>query len=157
MSSFFVFVGCSLTLENIAPEVTAIMASRLMHLIIGHQIAERLHIEDRTSFLLGSIAPDAVQTKDESHFMIVPTSLSSVIIRTMNSRGNFTLKLDFKKLALHLGGRCWRITILKNAPSNPGFSIRDIFHRRTASGRSLSVEFTYAIGQKWLVGRYVDM
>jgi len=44
------------------------MASRLMHLIIGHQIAERLHIEDRTSFLLGSIAPDAVQTKDESHF-----------------------------------------------------------------------------------------
>ncbi|GIO96721.1 hypothetical protein J14TS5_18070 [Paenibacillus lautus] len=44
------------------------MGSRIMHLIIGHKIAERLNIEDRTSFLLGSIAPDAVQTKDESHF-----------------------------------------------------------------------------------------
>ncbi|MEN1985676.1 MULTISPECIES: zinc dependent phospholipase C family protein [Paenibacillus] len=39
-----------------------------MHLIIGHKIAERLNIEDRTSFLLGSVAPDAVATKDESHF-----------------------------------------------------------------------------------------
>lgn len=36
-----------------------------MHLIIGQQIAEKLNVEDRTSFLLGSIAPDAVQTKDE--------------------------------------------------------------------------------------------
>jgi hypothetical protein len=44
------------------------MGSRIMHLIIGNRIAERLNIEDRTSFLLGSIAPDAVQTKDESHF-----------------------------------------------------------------------------------------
>jgi hypothetical protein len=44
------------------------MGSRIMHLIIGNRIAERLNIEDRTSFLLGSIAPDAVPTKDESHF-----------------------------------------------------------------------------------------
>ncbi|WP_422657607.1 zinc dependent phospholipase C family protein [Paenibacillus sp. EC2-1] len=44
------------------------MGSRIMHLIIGQQIAEKLNVEDRTSFLLGSIAPDAVQTKDESHF-----------------------------------------------------------------------------------------
>lgn len=44
------------------------MGSRIMHLIIGHRIAERLNIQDRTSFLLGSVAPDAVQTKDESHF-----------------------------------------------------------------------------------------
>jgi hypothetical protein len=44
------------------------MGSRIMHLIIGNRIAERLNIKDRTSFLLGSIAPDAVQTKDESHF-----------------------------------------------------------------------------------------
>ncbi|MCJ8010775.1 zinc dependent phospholipase C family protein [Paenibacillus sp. KQZ6P-2] len=44
------------------------MGSRIMHLIIGNRIADRLNIEDRTSFLLGSIAPDAVQTKDESHF-----------------------------------------------------------------------------------------
>lgn len=41
------------------------MGSRIMHLIIGQQIAEKLNVEDRTSFLLGSIAPDAVQTKDE--------------------------------------------------------------------------------------------
>ncbi|MDR6723612.1 hypothetical protein J2W91_002074 [Paenibacillus amylolyticus] len=44
------------------------MGSRIMHLIIGYKIAERLCIKDRTSFLLGSVAPDAVQTKDESHF-----------------------------------------------------------------------------------------
>jgi hypothetical protein len=44
------------------------MGSRIMHLIIGNRIAERLNIEDRTLFLLGSIAPDAVGTKDESHF-----------------------------------------------------------------------------------------
>ncbi|TCZ79308.1 hydrolase [Paenibacillus albiflavus] len=44
------------------------MGSRIMHLIIGNRIADVLNIEDRTSFLLGSVAPDAVQTKDESHF-----------------------------------------------------------------------------------------
>ncbi|WP_195576162.1 zinc dependent phospholipase C family protein [Paenibacillus sp. 1001270B_150601_E10] len=44
------------------------MGSRMMHLIIGHRIAERLEIEDPSLFLLGSIAPDAVSTKDESHF-----------------------------------------------------------------------------------------
>ncbi|GIO51992.1 zinc dependent phospholipase C family protein [Paenibacillus cineris] len=44
------------------------MGSRIMHLIIGYRIAEKLYIQDRTSFLLGSVAPDAVQTKDESHF-----------------------------------------------------------------------------------------
>lgn len=46
------------------------MGSRIMHLIIGNKIAERLKIEDRTAFLLGSIAPDAVHSKDkdESHF-----------------------------------------------------------------------------------------
>ncbi|MEK5640777.1 hydrolase [Paenibacillus rhizosphaerae] len=44
------------------------MGSRIMHIIIGHRIAEKLNIQDRTSFLLGSVAPDAVQAKDESHF-----------------------------------------------------------------------------------------
>jgi len=44
------------------------MGSRIMHLIIGYRIAAKLNIQDRTSFLLGSVAPDAVQTKDESHF-----------------------------------------------------------------------------------------
>lgn len=44
------------------------MGSRIMHVIIANRIAERLSIEDRTPFLLGSIAPDAVSTKNESHF-----------------------------------------------------------------------------------------
>ncbi|WP_166541776.1 zinc dependent phospholipase C family protein [Paenibacillus lutrae] len=44
------------------------MGSRIMHLIIANTIAESLSIENRTSLLLGSIAPDAVSTKNESHF-----------------------------------------------------------------------------------------
>ncbi|QUG41640.1 zinc dependent phospholipase C family protein [Psychrobacillus sp. INOP01] len=44
------------------------MGSRIMHLVIANRIAESLLIEDRTSFLLGGIAPDAVSTKDFSHF-----------------------------------------------------------------------------------------
>lgn len=49
------------------------MGSRIMHLIIANRIAECLSledwsIEDKTSFLLGSIAPDAVAPKDLSHF-----------------------------------------------------------------------------------------
>ncbi|EGL18218.1 MULTISPECIES: zinc dependent phospholipase C family protein [unclassified Paenibacillus] len=46
------------------------MGSRIMHVIIANKIAERLSMEDRTPFLLGSIAPDAVSTKNESHFFI---------------------------------------------------------------------------------------
>ncbi|WP_391119721.1 hydrolase [Psychrobacillus sp. L3] len=44
------------------------MGSRIMHLVIANRIAESLTIEDRTSFLLGGIAPDAVSIKDLSHF-----------------------------------------------------------------------------------------
>lgn len=39
-----------------------------MHLIITNRIAESLLIEDRTSFLLGGIAADAVSTKDLTLF-----------------------------------------------------------------------------------------
>lgn len=46
------------------------MGSRIMHAIIANRIAERLMIEDRTPFLLGSIAPDAVSPKDITHFFI---------------------------------------------------------------------------------------
>ena len=49
------------------------MGSRIMHSIIGHKIAEALSIEDKTSFLAGSIAPDAVfsyEEKNVSHFFI---------------------------------------------------------------------------------------
>jgi hypothetical protein len=44
------------------------MGSRIMHLVIANRIAESLSIEDRTPFLLGGIAADAVLTKDQSHF-----------------------------------------------------------------------------------------
>jgi len=44
------------------------MGSRIMHLIIANKIANSLSIEDRTPFLIGSVAPDAVTSKDESHF-----------------------------------------------------------------------------------------
>jgi hypothetical protein len=46
------------------------VGSRIMHLIIANIITDRLKIEDRTPFLLGSIAPDAVATKNESHFFM---------------------------------------------------------------------------------------
>jgi len=46
------------------------VGSRIMHVIIANKIAERLSIEDKTPFLLGSIAPDAVSSKNESHFFI---------------------------------------------------------------------------------------
>ncbi|MGG3307825.1 zinc dependent phospholipase C family protein [Paenibacillus lautus] len=44
------------------------MGSRIMHLIIANRIADCLLIEDKTLFLYGSIAPDAVSSKDSSHF-----------------------------------------------------------------------------------------
>lgn len=44
------------------------MGSRIMHLIIANRIAERLSIEDKAAFLLGGVAPDAVSTKEASHF-----------------------------------------------------------------------------------------
>ncbi|MBY6036619.1 zinc dependent phospholipase C family protein [Fictibacillus nanhaiensis] len=49
------------------------MGSRIMHSIIGFKMAEALSIKDKTSFLLGSIAPDAVfshEEKNVSHFFI---------------------------------------------------------------------------------------
>ena len=46
------------------------MGSRIMHLIIANRIAEAMSIKDKTTFLLGGIAPDAVSPKDLSHFLI---------------------------------------------------------------------------------------
>lgn len=46
----------------------SILGSRIMHLVIANRIAESLSIEDKTTFLLGGIAPDAVSPKDSSHF-----------------------------------------------------------------------------------------
>jgi hypothetical protein len=39
-----------------------------MHLVIANRIADDLSIKDKTSFLLGGIAADAVSPKDLSHF-----------------------------------------------------------------------------------------
>ncbi|PFE03038.1 hydrolase [Bacillus cereus] len=61
------------------------MGSRIMHLIIANGIAERLSIQDKTSFLLGGIAPDAVHSKVEkevSHFYAGTTK-------------NYTRRVDF--------------------------------------------------------------
>lgn len=44
------------------------MGSRVMHVIIANKIADSLSIKDKTSFLLGSIAPDATSDKVTSHF-----------------------------------------------------------------------------------------
>ena len=44
------------------------MGSRIMHLIIANKIAEKLSLKNKTAFLLGGIAPDAVNSKDSSHF-----------------------------------------------------------------------------------------
>lgn len=39
-----------------------------MHLVIANKIAEHLALTDKTTFLFGGIAPDAVSSKDISHF-----------------------------------------------------------------------------------------
>ncbi|MDN4608658.1 zinc dependent phospholipase C family protein [Sporosarcina highlanderae] len=44
------------------------MGSRIMHVIIVRKIAEKLSIEDKVPFLIGGVAPDAVPSKDTSHF-----------------------------------------------------------------------------------------
>lgn len=47
------------------------MGSRMMHLIIAEHVAERIEISDRSRFLLGGIAPDAVhgrEQKTKSHY-----------------------------------------------------------------------------------------
>ncbi|MCH1624365.1 hydrolase [Fredinandcohnia quinoae] len=44
------------------------MGSRIMHLIISNQIANKIPIPDKQSFLIDGVAPDAVSPKDLSHF-----------------------------------------------------------------------------------------
>lgn len=49
------------------------VGSRIMHSIIGYKIAEALSIKEKSKFLLGSIAPDAVfqlEDKNFSHYFI---------------------------------------------------------------------------------------
>ncbi|WP_176140672.1 hydrolase [Halobacillus salinus] len=42
----------------------------MMHLLIAHRVTEQCWIEDKTAFLLGSLAPDAAFDKELSHFYI---------------------------------------------------------------------------------------
>ncbi|ASZ65811.1 MULTISPECIES: zinc dependent phospholipase C family protein [Bacillus cereus group] len=61
------------------------MGSRIMHVIIANGIAEKLSIHDKTSFLLGAVAPDAVHSKKEkgtSHFYAGTTK-------------NYTRRIDY--------------------------------------------------------------
>ncbi|TKD71381.1 zinc dependent phospholipase C family protein [Pseudalkalibacillus hwajinpoensis] len=46
------------------------MGSRLMHLLIADRVTEQIPIVNRSAFLAGSVAPDAVtgDEKDRSHF-----------------------------------------------------------------------------------------
>lgn len=44
------------------------MGSRIMHLLIANKIADRMNIDDKTSFLIGGIAADAASPKEKSHF-----------------------------------------------------------------------------------------
>ncbi|MBT2688414.1 hypothetical protein J7I93_09495 [Bacillus sp. ISL-47] len=44
------------------------MGSRVMHAIIANEIASRLELKDKSAFILGGIAPDAVSPKEYSHF-----------------------------------------------------------------------------------------
>ena len=46
------------------------MASRMIHLAIGHLLAEKYDVGDRQRFLFGSVIPDAVP-KEQSHFFLV--------------------------------------------------------------------------------------
>lgn len=61
------------------------MGSRIMHAIIANRIAEKLSIQDKTSFILGGVAPDAVHSTEEkgaSHFYAGTTK-------------NYTRRIDF--------------------------------------------------------------
>ena len=61
------------------------MGSRIMHAIIANRIAEKLCIQDKTSFILGGVAPDAVHSAEEkgtSHFYAGTTK-------------NYTRRIDF--------------------------------------------------------------
>ncbi|GGA80877.1 zinc dependent phospholipase C family protein [Ornithinibacillus halotolerans] len=60
------------------------MGSRIMHLIIANQIAGKTKIQDKQTFLLGGIAPDAVHPKVRSHFY-------------KGSDKDFSTKIEFEK------------------------------------------------------------
>lgn len=47
------------------------MGSRIMHAIIANGIAEKLCIQDKTSFILGGVAPDAVHSAEEKELHIL--------------------------------------------------------------------------------------
>ncbi|TMU87622.1 hydrolase [Bacillus sp. BHET2] len=44
------------------------MGSRVMHSIIAYRLAQHFELEDRASFVMGGIAPDAVNDKELTHY-----------------------------------------------------------------------------------------
>ena len=71
-----------------------------MHLIIANSVAEQLAISDRTSFLLGGVAPDAVSSKDSSHFYAGDHSDFS---RYIDAEGFLTKYANYKQAPYILG------------------------------------------------------
>ena len=54
------------------------MGSRIMHVIIASGIAEKLSIHDKTSFLLGAVAPDAVHSKEKEPHIFMPVQRRTI-------------------------------------------------------------------------------
>jgi Zinc dependent phospholipase C len=44
------------------------MGSRMMHLVIAHEVSKQIKIKDKSAYYLGSIIPDAAEQKDDAHF-----------------------------------------------------------------------------------------
>ena len=55
------------------------MGSRIMHAIIANGIAEKLCIQDKTSFILGGVAPDAVHSAEEKELHIFTLAQRKII------------------------------------------------------------------------------
>ncbi|HLQ70580.1 MAG TPA: zinc dependent phospholipase C family protein [Bacillota bacterium] len=76
------------------------MGSRMMHLVIAEQITKRITITDKADFLLGGIAPDAVSSKDVSHYFVGD---ESKFTRRVDFNG-FASKYDLGKNTAYIAG-----------------------------------------------------
>lgn len=55
------------------------MGSRIMHVIIANGIAEKLCIQDKTSFLLGAVAPMLfIQKKKKAPHIFMPVQRRTI-------------------------------------------------------------------------------
>ena len=64
---------CKFYINTVMEKGGKLLGSRIMHSIIGYKIADALSIKEKTQFLHGSIAPDAVfqgEDKNLSHYFV---------------------------------------------------------------------------------------